>query len=185
MIWIIPILIFFGLLLWILFAPVIVYLKTETNRYQLMLPGIFKAVVIPTEDLFHIKGWIFFIPYKFNPVKQRKRKVRKTSGQSRERKGLKKRSREIQMIPDLFRSFRIRKLHLDLDTDDSIMNAWLVPVFSIVNTQNIQVRVNFEGISSLTLDLRTRLGSLLWIFIRTNINHSLTFKFFKNGNKNR
>jgi len=89
------------------------------------------------------------------------------------------------MIPDWIRLFRIRKLHLDLDTDDTIMNAWLVPVFSIVNTQNIQVRVNFEGISSLTLDLRTRLGSLLWIFIRTNINHSLTFKFFKNGNKNR
>jgi len=182
MIWVILLILFFSLLLWVLFGPVIIFLKTKTNRYQLILPGIFKAVVIPSDDLFYIKGWIFFIPYRFYPFKERKRKVRRTSEQSKGRKEVKKRSGKIQIIPDLIRSFRIRKLHLDLDTEDSILNAWLIPVFSLVNTENIQMRVNFEEYSSLVLDLRTRMGTLLWIFIKSNINHSLTFKFYKNGN---
>jgi len=185
MIWIILIIIFFSLLLWVLLGPVIVYIKTETNSYYLNLPGIFKAVVIPSEDLFHVRGWIFFIPYRFYPFKKRKEKVRRTSGQSKGRKGLKKRTGRIQILPDLIRSIHIRNLHLDLDTEDSIVNAWLVPVFSLVNTENIQMRVNFEGFSSLVLDLRTNLGALLWIFIKSNINHSLIFKFYNNGNKNR
>ena len=91
----------------------------------------------------------------------------------------------MQILPDLIRSFRIRNLHLDLDTEDFILNAWLIPVFSIINNENIRMRVNFEGSSSLALDLRTRLGTLLWIFIKSNINHSLIFKFYNNGNKNR
>ena len=68
---------------------------------------------------------------------------------------------------DALGSFRIRKLHLDLDTDDFMLNAWLVPVFSMVNSKDIQMRVNFDGNSSLLLDLRIHLGSLLWIFIKS------------------
>ena len=55
---------------------------------------------------------------------------------------------------------------LDIDTDDFMLNAWLVPAFSFINSENIQMRVNFHGTSSLVLDLRTRLGLLLWTVIR-------------------
>jgi hypothetical protein len=185
MIWIILLILLISLLGWVLFGPVKVQIITETDRYQLILPGIFKASVIPSENLFHIRGWIFLIPFRFYPFKDRKEKVRRSTRQSKRRNGLKKRSGKIQILPELIRSFRIRKLHLDLDTEDSIVNAWLVPVFSVVNTENIQMRVNFEGTFSLALDLRTHLGALLWIFIKSNINHSLTFKFYNNGNKNR
>ena len=78
----------------------------------------------------------------------------------------------MQLLPDLIGSFRIKELQLEIDAEDPVLNAWLVPVFSIVNSENIQMRVNFEGSSSLVLDLRTRLGALLWIFIKSTINHS-------------
>ena len=78
----------------------------------------------------------------------------------------------MQLLPDLIGLFRIKELQLEIDAEDPILNAWLVPVFSIVNSENIQMRVNFEGSSSLVLDLRTRLGALLWIFIKSTINHS-------------
>ena len=166
MLWIIIILLFISLLVWALLGPVIIYLKTEANRYQLVLPGIFKAVLVPTEELFHIRGWIFFIPYRFDPFSERKGKNKKKVEQPKKKKGLKLRSKNIQMIIESVRSFRIRKLHLDLDSDDFILNAWLLPAFSFINTENIQMRVNFEGTSSLMLDLRTQMGSLLWIVIR-------------------
>lgn len=60
------------------------------------------------------------------------------------------------------RSFRIRKLEADIDTDDFTLNAWLVPVFSAVNGERIHLQVNFEGHQSLLLDMRVTLGALLW-----------------------
>lgn len=172
MIWIVIIILITGLMAWTLFGPVIIYLKTEANRYQLMLPGIFKAVIVQADELFQIRGWIFFIPYRFDPFKGSKWRKKRKADHPGKREWLKLQSgniqmmRSIQMMIDAFRSFRIRKLYLDLDTEDFVLNAWLVPVFSYINTDQIQLNVNFEGTSSLVLDLRTRLGSLLWIFIK-------------------
>jgi len=132
----------------------------------LVLPGIFKAVVVPSEEIFHIRGWIFFIPFRFNPFLAKtgksKAKPKKPGGKRR----LIKFSEGKQIISYVVRSIRIRKLLLDIDTDDFMLNAWLVPAFSMVNSRDIQMRVNFEGTSSLLLDLRTRLGTLLWIVIK-------------------
>jgi len=56
---------------------------------------------------------------------------------------------------------------MDIDTDDFLLNAWLVPAFSAVNNgQNVQMQVNFEGNMFLDLDLRTRIGALAWILIK-------------------
>jgi hypothetical protein len=167
MIWIIIISLFVAFLLWLLLAPVVIWLNTDTNHYQIALPGIFKAVVVPNAELFHIRGWVFFIPYKFDPFRMKKKKKKKKSDKPVIKKRRpKKLSGNIQMVIDAVRSFRIRKLYLDIDTDDFVLNAWLVPVFSSVNSDNIRMRVNFEGTSSLLLDLRVKLGVLLWILIR-------------------
>ena len=157
---------FIALLLWILLGPVILFLNTDTNRYLLVLPGIFKMVVIPSAEIFHIRGWIFFIPFKYKPFQDRTGKRKEKPKKPRKKWKLKKFAGGKQIINDVARSLRIRKLSLDIDTDDFILNAWLVPVFSMVNTRDIQMRVNFEGTSSLLLDLRTRLGTLLWIVIK-------------------
>jgi hypothetical protein len=157
---------FIALLLWILFCPVIIFVNTVNNQYHLMLPGIFKAVVVPSPELFYVRGWIFFIPFKYHPFRGKRKKKKEKP----EKKPKKKRPRRIggnvRLLTDAVASFRIRKLRLDLDTDDFMLNAWLVPAFSLVNSKNIQMRVNFEGNSSLLLELRIHLGSLLWIFIR-------------------
>lgn len=166
MIWYIIVSLLIALLLWLLLGPVIIFFNTDTNHYYLALPGIFKAVVVPSTDLFHIRGWIFFIPFKYHPFKGKKRKRKKKPEKLKKKVKPRKLSGNIQMIIDAVRSFRIRKLFLDLDTDDFILNASLVPVFSYINSENIRMRVNFVGNSSLLLDLRIRLGALVWVLIR-------------------
>ncbi len=164
MIWILPVIFFAALLTWILLGPVILFLETGTRRYHLMLPGVFKAAVIPAEELFQIRGWIFFIPFRFNPLKTgTSGKKENKSGPGKRRKG---RSVSLRFLAQAIPAFRIRKLTLDLDTDDYLLNAWLIPVFSALNGDNIRLRSNFEGNLSLTLDLRTRLGALLWVQVR-------------------
>lgn len=159
-------------LMWLLLVPVILYTNTDRNRYFLTLPGIFKAVVVPAGGLFHIRGWIFFIPFKYNPFEPRKKKEKH---KPRKKKKSLWRSGNFRTMQGALRAFRIRRLEADIDTDDFTMNAWLVPVFSAVNEENICLRVNFEGHQSLLLDLRVTLGVLLWNIVKTKyryiINH--------------
>ena len=166
MIWIIIISFLLALLLWLLLGPVILFLNTEAKRYHMALPGIIKLAVVPTEEIFHIRGWIFFIPFTYHPFKAGKKKQKEKADKPPKKKKTPRISGNVNMMIDAVQSIRIRKLYLDLDTDDFILNAWLVPVFSYVNSDNIRMRVNFEGTASLLLDMRLRLGALLWILIR-------------------
>jgi len=174
MIWYVLISLLVVFVFWLLLVPVIIYTDTNRNRYLLTLPGIFRAVVVPHEGLFHIKGWIFFIPFKFNPFEQKKRKGEKKSVKKKKKKRLWKSGR-VRTMKGALRAFRIKQLEAEIDTDDFTLNAWLVPVFSAVNQENVHLQVNFEGNQSLLLDLRVTLGALLWSIIKTkyslNINH--------------
>jgi len=172
MIWNILILMLLIFLFWLLLMPVILYTNTDRNRYLLTLPGIFRAVVVPDDGLFHIRGWIFFIPFKFNPFVQRKKKEKR---KPRKKKKSVWRSGNLRTMRGALRAFRIRRLEADIDTDDFTMNAWLVPVFSAVNEENICLRVNFEGHQSLLLDLRFTLGALLLNVIKAK------YRLFKNN----
>jgi hypothetical protein len=164
MIWYILISLLLIFLLWLLLVPVIIYTHTDRNRYLVTLPGIFRALVVPDNGLFHIRGWILFIPFRFNPFKPRKEKHK---AEPRKKKKIKWRSGNLQMMKGALRAFKIKRLEADIDTDDFTLNAWLVPAFSMVNGENIRLQVNFEGHQSLELDLRVTLGALLWTIIIT------------------
>lgn len=171
MIWLILIALFVLLLLWILVAPVIIFLDTDHNQYLLTLPGIFKAMLVPSEHFFTIEGRIFLFPFTYNPFLRQpdKKKNKKSAEKSIEKRNSKQISGLFKMAIQVLRSFRIRKLELNIDTDDFTLNAWLIPVFSTLNSENIQMRVNFKGYASLLLDLRICIGTLFWIFIMNKL----------------
>ena len=172
MIWYILISLLLIFLMWLLLVPVILYTNTQRNRYLLTLPGIFRVLVVPDNGLFYIRGWILFIPFRFNPFKPKRKKERE---KPRKKKKFKWRSGNLRMMRGALRAFRVKRLEADIDTDDFTLNAWLVPAFSMVNSENIRLQVNFEGHQSLVLDLRVTLGALLWMIITTKyksyINH--------------
>lgn len=166
MFWFIFIAVLVLLFLWILVGPVIIFTDTVTNRYVLSLPGVFSARAVPADGMFHVRGWIFFVPYRFNPFQKKSRKPEKEAEKPAGKKKRWKPRGGSQMFRDMISAFRIRRLHLDVDTDDVVWNAWLVPVFTQVNSDRVRLTANFEGRASLLMDLRTRLGALLWVFIR-------------------
>lgn len=157
-------------MLWLLLVPVIIYTNTQRNRYLVTLPGIFRAIVVPDNGLFRIRAWIFFIPFSFNPFQIQRKKGK---GKPKEKKKKKRFSINFRTIKGALGAFRIRKLEADIDTDDFTLNAWLVPVFSAVNGENIQLQVNFEGHQSLILDMRVTLGVLLWTVIKNKYNSTI------------
>lgn len=167
MIWLVIILsVLTLLLLWILVAPVIIFLNTDQNQYRLSLSGIFMAKVSPVKNFFHFKGRVLFIPFTYNPFHEKPEEKKKKKDEERKLKNI---SGLLKLAIRALHSFRVRRLELDIDTDDFTMNAWLIPAFSMVNSQNVHMRANFEGHTSLLLDARTRIISLLWIFLTHKI----------------
>ena len=154
-------------LLWILLGPIIIFVNTENNKYSVGLPGIFKVSAVPNEELFIVKGSVFFIPYRFNPFGRKRKKPRKPKEKTKAKKRSFKLTEGWELGKNIMHAFRIRKLHMDIDTDDFTLNAWLIPAFSTVNSENIRLQANFEGRASVLLDLRTRIGDVLWALIKT------------------
>lgn len=163
MFWIITISIIIAFLLWILLVPVIIRVHTGQSRYQVALPGIFKASVVPGGSLFRLKFRVFFIPFYFDPFKERKSKPEEKKQKPKKRK---KRGPGIRSFRAILGSFWVKTLNLNLDTEDVMMNAWLIPLFSTLNNEQVHMQVNYQGQASLDLDLRTRLGGMLWILMR-------------------
>jgi len=173
MFWYILIALIIFTLLWFLLGPVIIFVNSEENTYSVALPGIAKASLVPKDGLFMIRGSVFFIPYRFNPFGGRSKKNQKQKGRSPRKKRPFKLRGGINMGRNILHAFRVRKLHLNIDTNDFTLNAWLIPVFSAVNSENIRLQANFEGEATLLLDLRTRLGALLWAMIKTKYKSML------------
>ena len=155
-------------LLWFLFAPLIIRVDSDNQRYSLSLPGIFKALVVPDDDLFHIRLWVLFIPIKLDPLgKSMKRAEGPAKKKKKRKRDLSKLMRaRLIALKEVYRSFRLKKLRLNLDTDDFIVNSHLVPVFTTINNQNVNLTVNYEGDISLFMVLKNRIVSLLWIGIK-------------------
>jgi hypothetical protein len=175
MIWYIIITLFCILLLWILLGPVILTLDTSGNVYRFMLPGVVSLSLIPTRDFFRIHGWILFVPFRMDPLKMgksrrrmRKRKKREENTDTDKKKEQKQRGRQkgletMKKFRKVAGAIRVRRLEMDIDTDDYQLNAWLVPAFAAVNSyKNVQMQVNFEGNLSMHLDVRTRVGTVIW-----------------------
>ncbi len=173
MVILIIILVLLLILTWILVAPVIMFIDTAVQRYQVTMPGIFAMRVVPSDTLFYLRFRLLFIPFRFDPLKAgshgKKRKRGKAETGKKRRRGPGKFPGGPGMVRDLAGGFRVRKLHMNIDTEDVVVNAWLVPVFTALNTENIRMQINFEGDASLLMDLRTRLGRLLWIFLTNRI----------------
>lgn len=54
----------------------------------------------------------------------------------------------------------VKRLHIDWDTDDFSLNAWLYPVFHRLNGHNRQLSINFIGTPTCGTPPYTRLGLL-------------------------
>jgi len=154
----------FILLIWVLFGPVMLLIDTEKKRYLFTLPGVLSARVISREDLFYIRMWIFFLPFKIDPFKVGRRPSSSSEITGKEKKSRSRRISPVRFMQKAGQAIRIRRLDLDLDTDDFPLNARLVPVFSALSGRNRDLRVNFEGKMYLHLDLRTRIAALLWMY---------------------
>lgn len=152
------------LLAWLLFAPVILRINTRLENYSVSLPGIFAARFVQDEREFYLRVRVLLITFRIGPGDFASR----GRGKKWRRKPPGKVSvRYLAMaVKEILRSFRLKYLHMSVDTEDCQLNAMLVPVFLFINTERISVNVNFMEENSLAMDLRNRLANFLWTYIK-------------------
>lgn len=147
---------FFLLLLYILWVPIVVCVDTVKNQYYVSVKGLAMAsIVAHKEELVQIKLKIIFFKFYFFPIRKltapKKKKARKK--QSRKRKSTRMSSSTLLRI---LKSFRVKKFFINLDTGDCITNAKLYPAFAFLDYTLGGFNINFDGKNEMVLYLNNR-----------------------------
>jgi len=153
MVWLIIIFVLCIVLSFLLFAPIQLKIDSNTGQYLLNWGWILQGRFIP--DMEEIKKSklhlnIFFYPFDFFPLKQkRKRKGKdgKNETPNENKKGSKRLpfKHPVRRLWHLLRSFQVKVLNVNIDTDDYVANAYLFPAFQLLSRGKRHLKVNFEG----------------------------------------
>lgn len=145
----------FLLVIYLLLMPIVLFIDTATNQYYTQLPGLAKASVESHEEEFiRIKLKLFFISFYFYPLKNNgSKKTKKT-----EYKIVKKSKKSVDFVKGLrlLKSIKVKRLLVNIDTGDCILNAKLYPFFVFLNYKIGKFNINFEGKNQLALHVYSR-----------------------------
>ena len=169
---------------WILFVPFRFYIDTTINQYYFEWLGLIKVKFIPDEvEIFFIKVKIPFYHFDIYPIRKLivEEVEEKEKNTERDNEPVKKKKRRIRRINKkevkklklfsklgwkVFKTLRLKKFDIDIDTGDVIHNAWLIPVFVQFNGENVNFRVNYQGVVSIVLILENSIFRILVILMK-------------------
>lgn len=151
-------------LVWLLIAPIQLYISSPHNIYCLKWKGIAQIRLIPEADDIHLQFQIAFWKKDFYPLQhqakssKKQKHPNKTKNKSKSRWTFRKIKRKAQR---LFQSFDFKAFDVNLDTDDYIMNAYLYPIFFFLSKQGRRLNINYQGELSLHMIVENRLYRIL------------------------
>ncbi|MDX1829504.1 MAG: hypothetical protein R3342_08160 [Lutibacter sp.] len=142
------------LLIYLLFTPVLLFVDTSTNQYYVTIKGLAKASLEKhSEELIRIKLSIIFFKYYFYPLKSIKEKIiMKKKGNKKKKKQKLSFNKTVQLL----KSFKVKKLLINLDTNDCITNAKLYPLFALLNNYVGTFSINFQGRNQMVLHIECK-----------------------------
>lgn len=155
MLWIVFGILLVLFILYLLFVPLDVVINIAKNQYFVRIRGLAKVALERHEKEFlRIKLNTLFTRFYFYPLrKKKKEQKKKIETKSRKRRDIKSNfKRGLQVI----KSFKVKKLILDIDTGNCIQNAKLYPAFAFLNHHVGTFKVNFEGRVNMVLHLQSR-----------------------------
>ncbi|MCE7994004.1 MAG: hypothetical protein HEP71_18590 [Roseivirga sp.] len=114
--------------------------------------------LVPDEG-FKVRFKVIGISLKFDE----KREVKKSEKQRKRRI-----KHPVQLLRKCMKALSIKALNMDIDTDDVVLNAQLIPLafFFSDSKQNRYIHINFEGRFFLYLLAQIRLNLILIAFVK-------------------
>ena len=171
--WVI-ILIIIVFIAWLLITPLVININTLEKQYFISLKGLFKLKLEFTGDFFKIRIWTPVWTSLIDPQEPKKKKPKKEKKEKKKKKKKRKTPQEnltlinviLKIMKLTFNSFELKRLSANLDTENYVLNAQLIPVFGFINKGNINLNINFTGNYSLILILQNRIGKFVIIGLK-------------------
>jgi hypothetical protein len=112
---------------------------------------------------FHLR--VFGIDVNIAPHEQPPKA--KSQLKEREKSGLKK-SKEawLAFIRSLAKSLSFKKFYLDIDTDNVVLNAQLIPLALFAQSRGVHLSTNFNGRVYAHVEVHTYLNKILWAYLK-------------------
>ena len=162
---IIFLILFFLLVIYLLWTPIVLLIDTRTNQYYIQLKGFVKASILSDkEEIVRIKMKVLFLTFKFYPLRRKKNATESKKIKKHNTKNSSKRIQFRKFIRTL-RTFKIKRLFINIDTGDCISNAKLFPLFAFLNQTKGNFQVNFEGRNQMVLHMQNRPIHIIKSFI--------------------
>ena len=146
----------------LLFTPLVLQIDTRVDLYQVRWGPARAALTLETDELryrLHVPFWTKegMLGDLFGPRHERSVEPRRDARMGTERGSQAWRP----SVRALLRSFRVRRFHWSLDTDDPLWNAWLFPAFHMMHVRGRDVSISFTGRNELALTIHNNLYRLL------------------------
>ncbi|MCP5496949.1 MAG: hypothetical protein H7A23_20540 [Leptospiraceae bacterium] len=162
----------FLFLVWVLFTPIIVYINSANQTYFIKLKGVFKLQIVWIEDKPDIRLTVFFITCPI-PKKSKNKDKQKKKEKRKEKKGKKLSPKTItkikRFIIESIKSFSVIKIKILIDTDDYALNSKLYPLAHSLNTENIQIGINYNGTNEFCIVVKNRIITFIIIALKNII----------------
>ena len=166
------ILVLLGIVTWILIVPVVIYMDTEEQLYYVGFSGIKAFLIIESWDKLKIKVRPPFFSFDINIAQGKADGKRKTRGKKKKAKRRKIPFLSIvRLVWHMLRTFRVKALRLNIDTDDYTLNAQLIPVFFALSQGNVRLNTNFHGRVDFHVEVENQLANMVRVFLPFLIKH--------------
>jgi hypothetical protein len=178
---IIILLIFICLVVALLMMPIHVRINPEGEGSYTEKPGFFRLNIdLVDESLISVILNVFFVRFCWHPLLGKDSKtVKKKESAKKSRFDLLTWNR-LKFLSSVawqaIKRSKVKKLYMDLDTSNVIINANLFPVFELMNERpRINLNINYSGNFALTLDVQNNLWNVVRVLIWNLLKRSFIY----------
>jgi hypothetical protein len=165
MLWTIALLVAGGLL-FLLFVPIRLELNTRTASYRAWIAGL-AGIELLTEPEMHFRLRMLGFSKDFDPFASKKAHLKRRRSGTRRKNARRLHSwKWIRKGLQVVRSFRLERFYLDVDANDYVANALLVPILARLAGKNVQCRINFNSEIELQILVSNNLARALFAFVK-------------------
>ena len=152
--------------IYLLFAPLTLFVDTKDHTYFVAVKGLARVSFIPDRmEVVRIRLRVAFLNFNYYPL----RKARQSGKKRKSNKGKTGNTPKIgpKRMLRLFQTFNLEQLYLNLDSGDFALNAKLYPIITFLNHYGGRFNVNFQGKNRLVLRASNRPINIVRVFINT------------------
>jgi hypothetical protein len=153
------------LIVWILVVPIRLDADSDLGRCRISQPGTLTFTASVDEKI-HFDASIFGISLPVNRRTATPNRAKKQRVISKKEERSKSTYAYFFLVRKLIHSFQVNVFSMDIDTDDVIVNAQLIPVFLWLNKDHVNLTTNNVGRVYFHLNLQCRVITIVGTFIQ-------------------